>query len=602
MTSQRALIAAFAAALMPLLGCTTGTPYEPPVDTGPREPDAGPTCSPGRTACDGFTFYRCGDDGRTREDAVSCEGGCHPDEGCVECEPGTRRCEDGISRVCTSDRQWAVVRDCGEWGSTCGFGGVCEDACGVAEQNRLNVGCIFYPVPLANSFEWFDGELFDFRVAVANPDDEPVVVTVTRGTQRVARITLAPGRMELVTLPWIDGQSNGIAVGEFEGLRAENALYRLTSDRPVTVFQFNPFEYQVGSDRSYTNDASLLFPAHALTGDYVASSYRPLEGQLPGYLAIGAVDAENTVVRITSPVTISADRDGSWPRTPAGEELVLTLAPGELVYLVAEPREPCDPTVHGGPLCETVHDLTGARVHADHPVVAFGGHVCANVPTTAGTCDHLEEQLAPVETLGNSFTSAPLIEPGSGYRNLVRVIAAFDDTRITTAPALALLRADGAPLGDGALAAGEWVEVFVTEAFRIETSQPAVVTQYMLGAGDPPERAAAGDPSMTLLVPEEQYHHEYVFSAPSSYHPTAGGQNYVLVMRVPGSPVTLDGAQVPGPWTRIGEREVRVVEIDGGVHRLRGEDEFGAMSYGLGKDTSYAYPAGMDLERIVIPH
>ncbi len=603
MPSPRALVLAIALSSWSPLGCTTGTPYvPPPPDAGP-EPDAGPTCVPGRTACDGYTFYRCGEDGRAREDELSCEGGCHPEDGCVPCEPGSRRCEDGVSRVCSSDSRWAVVRDCGEWGSTCGFGGVCQDACGVAEQSRLNVGCVFYPVPLANYFEGFDGDQFDFRVAVANPSEEPVVVTVTRGTQRVARITLAPGRMELITLPWIEGQSDGIPSGRFEGLRAPGGMYRLTSDRPVTVFQFNPFEYQAsGGERSYSNDASLLFPAHALTGDYVVSSYRPLEAHLAGYLAIGAVDAEETVVRVTSPVAIAADRDGSWERTAAGEELVLTLSPGELVYLLADLPPPCDPALPEGRRCAPPeHDLTGARVHADHPVIAFGGHVCANVPSEAGTCDHLESQLAPVETLGSRFASAPLVEPGSGYRNLVRVVAAFDGTRVTADPPLALSGPDGAPLGERALAAGEWAEAFVTAPFTLETSQPSVVTQYLLGAGDPAERATSGDPSMTLLVPVEQYHHEYVFSTPSSYRPAAGGQSYVLVIREPGSPVTLDGAPIAGPWTRIGAHELRVLEVDGGVHRLRGDRDVGAMVYGLGKDTSYAYPAGMDLERIVIP-
>lgn len=598
MQPARVLIA-LCGVLLTLAGCTTGTRREPEPDAGPPEPDAGPGCSPGRTACDGYTFYRCGEDGRTREDAILCPGGCHPEDGCVECEPGSRRCEDGISRVCTSDHRWAVVRDCREWGSECGFGGVCADACGVAEQRRLNVGCIFYPVPLPNYFEGFDGELFDFRVAVANPNDEPATVTIERGTRRIVRVQVAPGRMELIVLPWIPGQSDAIPTGRFESLRAPDGMYRLTSDRPVTVFQFNPFEYQVGTERSYSNDASLLFPAHALTGDYVGVSYHPLGRELAGYIAIGAIDAEETVVRVTSPTAIAADRGGSWSRTAPGEELELTLAPGEVVYLVGEaPPEECVPTAR----CSLQGDLTGARVHADHPVLVFGGHVCAFVPTTAGTCDHLESQLAPFETLGRRFTSGPLIAPGSGHRNLVRVIAAFDGTMVTTVPALELLGSDGTPIGTRALSAGEWAEAFVTAPFSIETSEPAMVTQYVLGAGDPPVRATAGDPSMTLLVPEEQYHTEYVFSTPSSYNPTAGGQNYVLIIRRRGSPVTLDGMNVPGPWTRIGEREVGIVKVDGGVHRLRGEHAVGALVYGLGKDTSFAYPAGMDLERIVVPH
>jgi hypothetical protein len=501
--------------------------------------------------------------------------------------------------VCTSEGRWAVVRDCTEWGSTCGLG-VCDDACGVAEQRRLNVGCIFHPVPLANFFEELDGELFDFRVAVANPNAAPATVTVTRGTRQVTRLTIAPGRMELVVLPWIEDQSDGLARGRFEGLLAPEGLYRLTSDQPVTVFQFNPFEYEVSGQQSWTNDATVLFPTHALTGDYVAASYAPLGDQMPGYVVVGAVDAEPTTVRITSPTALAAERDGAWARAEPGEELVLTLAPGELAYLVH--AEPCG--ADAPPDCTPgVPDLTGTRVRADRPVVAFGGHLCANVPTTAGTCDHLEAQLPPIETLGARFTSAPLVAPDSGHRNLVRVVAAFDGTTIASEPPLELHRPgqgrDEPPVET--LDAGEWAEAFVDAPFSISTSEPVMVAQYLLGSGDPPVRATRGDPSMTLLVPEEQHTDGYVFSSPDSYRPAAGGQSYVLLVREPGAAVTLDGQPVPGPWTEVAGRQVRLLEVDGGIHRLEADAPLGAMVYGLGKDTSYAYPAGLDLERIVDP-
>lgn len=584
-----------------LTACTVGEPRDPaPDDAGTPPEDAGPSCHPGRTACDVYTFYRCAEDGRSREDELLCEGGCHPVDGCVECEPGARRCEDGVSRVCTSERRWALVRDCNEWGSSCGFGGVCEDACGVAEQNRLNVGCVFYPVPLAN-YQQLDRSLFDFRIAVANPSDGPANVVVRRGTRRVEAVTIAPGRMELLTLPWMAGQSDGFPSGVFEGLRMADGVYRLTSDRPVTVFQFNPFEYQASSgEKAYTNDASVLYPSHALTGDYVVSSFEPLGGEAPGYVAIAAIDPARTKVQVTSPIALAADRDGSWARVDAGGELELTLEPGEIVYLVPELPPLCNPEVpEYGRCAGPEHDPTGVRIHADHPVLAFGGHTCANVPSTAGTCDHLEEQLAPIETLGSRFTSAPLIAPGSGHRNLVRVVAAFDETTIESDPPLEFETPSG-PL-EGPLEAGQWAQAFVTEAFTLETSEPAVVAQYILGAGDPPVRSPAGDPSLTILVPEEQYHHAYTFATPSSYRRAAGGQSYVLLIREPGAGVRLDGREVAGPWTRVGERELKVVEVEGGIHHLESDADIGAVVYGLGKDTSYAYPAGLDLERIVTP-
>ena len=42
------------------------------------------------------------------------------------------------------------------------------------------------------------------------------------------------------------------------------------------------------------------------------------------------------------------------------------------------------------------------------------------------------------------------------------------------------------------------------------------------------------------------------------------------------------------------------VEVDGGTHRIAAEENVGVLVFGLGLDTSYAYPAGLELERIVL--
>lgn len=44
-------------------------------------------------------------------------------------------------------------------------------------------------------------------------------------------------------------------------------------------------------------------------------------------------------------------------------------------------------------------NLTGSLVSASNPVAVFGGHGCANVPTSTTFCDTLLEQMIPTSKL-----------------------------------------------------------------------------------------------------------------------------------------------------------------------------------------------------------
>lgn len=106
---------------------------------------------------------------------------------------------------------------------------------------------------------------------------------------------------------------------------------------------------------------------------------------------------------------------------------------------------------------------------------------------------------------------------------------------------------------------------------------------------------------MMVLPPTAQYRTDYPLVAPTSYNAGTNGQNFLLLLRSPGENINLDGALLSATWTAVGEFEWAIVPIEGGAHRLTAEEPFGAISYGLGTYTSYAYPAGLDLEVEYIP-
>ncbi len=595
--------------------------------------DGGPVvtgCTPGAGGCAGNTYFECAADGRSHTFETQCDSACDPQLRCVLCRPGSRRCDGTVSMACSTDGQaWFSGRDCAEWGSTCGGDGFCTDICADAERTSSNVGCEYWPTPLANTAE-LDPTQFDYRVVVANPNDIAANVRVTRGGAEAFSGTIDPHGLREIVLPWIDGQSFALGEGSWNSIAVANGAYRLTSDAPVIASQFNPFEYNVGSTYSYTNDATLLYPSHVLTGDYVGASWFPLSRRTgtdggfgggsfdtiryPGYVAVVGVSPEPTHVQVTARGNVAAEASGRFPAPMSGRSFVFELQQGEVVHIAAAPPPECGSGRPGfveerdcttlpivGTQCdvfqtcrEDQYDLTGTRIVADHPVSVFGGHVCAYVPTSAQACDHLEVQMPPIQSWGRAFVSAPMGDGSTSGTNIVRVLAAFDATVVTVDPPQ-----NG--VSGGTLSAGQYLEFEASTPFEVRGSNAITVAQYIRGqyATDPP--SARGDPALTVLVPEEQYRNEYTFILPSSYNAGTNGQNHLLVVRPPGLALTLDGAPVNGvTWQTIAGREVGVILLDGGTHAISASDPFGLIAYGLGSFTSYATPAGLNLEPITV--
>lgn len=601
---------AAACLLLVLSGCSSPPSMEP--DAGldasmdasadAAMPDAGFSCEPGRAGCYGRTHYVCGADGRTREDEVVCEAGCSPEEGCGACVPDARTCDGSVSLVCNADGSgWRHGRDCAEWGSECIIQtGYCNDPCGAAEASRTYIGCEYYAAPFAQTRELYR-DLFDFRVVVANPSELPAEVTVHRGHLLLERRRIVPGGLVEIALPWIDGLTFP-AGAEWSTTTMADGVYTVRSTRPVLVTQFNPFHYasfEGGLAYSFTNDASLLLPVHALGTDYVAATYLPRSsagGSTPPWVAIIGTSPEPTNIEIDASAAFLADEAGRFGPVEAGGTLSFTLARGEVAQLIPAPPPRCDSTRPGfdpeTELCEEPdYDPTGSRIRADAPIAVFAGHVCAFVPFDTPACDHLEAQLAPVTTWGEQYETMPLTEPGTPTGNLLRIVAARDETRVTFDPPIG-------SVSEIVLDATEHRELRIDGPVSIAADGPIQIAQLLLGQNitDPP--LDRGDPALTMLVPSEQFRSDYVFVTPSSYADTPSGRAYVLVSRVPGATITLDGEELSASWTRVGDRELAIVRLSGGTHHAQASSPFGLVAFGLGEYTSYACPAGLNLNTL----
>jgi len=486
--------------------------------------------------------------------------------------------------------------------------------CAEAAQTRSYVGCDYWPTAVANVV-W---SIFDFAVVVANAGSAPASVTVTgpNGTSQTA--TVAPGSLTKIYLPWVPdlkGPDDNCEVPPpplATSVLSRKGAYHLVSSVPVTVYQFNAIEYgpsggPPGKDwnkcptkahigwcteqtdcLSYTNDASLLLPSTAMTGNYrVAgihgwseSGIGPLMG--PYFAVTATADGTHVKVKVANGGAVLAG--GTIPATGAGGLFDLTLDAGDVAEIVAPQGDS--------------YDLSGSQVAADKPVQVIAGIPCINVPEGAGTCDHVEESVLPAETLGRHYVvTVPTAPHGKPLGHLLRIYGNVDNTHLTGLPS-------GCP-GGAIVNAGQVIDCgTVSGDFEVTGDHEFSMSSFMQGATivDPGQSVMGeGDPSQSQMVAVEQYRTKYVFLAPDDYD-----TSFVDVVAPSGSTLTLDGPPLSTPLTPVGTGGFGVARVKlgagkEGAHVMTGSKPFGIQIIGYGRQTSYQYPGGLDLRAIAPP-
>jgi hypothetical protein len=565
-------------------------PPAPVVDGGFAYVDAPSTCTAMGTLCDGQTPYRCGAN-NARIAESPCGGArpfCAPGIGCLGCLPESVRCNPDhpeIPQRCATDgSRWIDQTACdAAMGQRC-TDGRCGDPCAVPEGVRPYLGCSYWATQTPNSQLY---ARFPFAVALANPQSFEVMVRISGGRLTEAtEATLAAGEVRAITLPWVQGlvQFNTSNPG-CTGARTERCAgypparsavvqggaYHIEATAPVAAYQFNPLTYaQMAPDGrrvfSFTNDASLLLSQRSLTQRYLvltAPNWTPsAAGVSPttfgGFIAVTAITGETTSVTVHLP-----------PRHGVGDadnDLVQhdNLMPGDVALIVGSEQG----------------DLSGAVVEASAPVAVYAGHDCTTVPQSRPACDHLEEQVLPIEALGRDYVVSDLRDRMVG--SLVRVVSPTDDTLVRFEPATV-----SPPVR---LRAGEVFETVATGSLRVSASRPVLVAQFMLGQGS--GATDTGDPAMVYEVPTQQFRDRYDVLVPDTYV-----TNFFGVVAPRGAEVLLDGAPLAGTVESLGPWSIVHAPVMPGRHQLRTREgvPLGVKVYGTATYTSYMYPGGLDL-------
>ncbi len=477
--------------------------------------------------------------------------------------------------------------------------------CQEAATARSYVGCDYWPTVTANLVD----EVFDFAVAVANVGEEDANVEVTGPNGVHESVTVAAGDIGKIYLPWVASLKGPLTGKVTASVVAKKGAYHLVSDKPVVVYQFNPLEFRAGGgppDKdwsscvpqlfapecySYSNDASLLLPSTAMTGNYRVMGTQGFSRDAdyaPAFVSVTATQ-DGTTVTVKLAKKAPVVEGDPISATPAGGTLTLTLDAGDVAQIVTKLGKN--------------YDFSGSLLTADKPVQVITGVPCMDEPFNVEACDHIEETVFPAETLGKHYVvTRPTGPVDNDVGHVVRFYGNVDGTTLTYTPK----KPSGCP---DTIGAGEVVECGeVTKDFEVSGSSEFGVGMFQLGGAkadtqfDPEGlESPLGDPSQSFAVTVEQYRKRYVFLAPEDYK-----KNFVDIVAEEGTKLTLDGKNVssslePLTGTSWFIARVKLSSFSDGVHVLEADKPVGIQVLGYGDNTSYQYPGGLNLGTIAPP-
>jgi len=319
---------------------------------------------------------------------------------------------------------------------------------------------------------------------------------------------------------------------------AQRLAIHVVSDNPISVYGLN--------SRFQTTDTYLGLPVSVLGTEYRAIGYKFSEGLLSQFAIIATEDETNVTI---TPTAYTSKRHA--PGVPFN----VKLRRGD-VYQV---------TSHGDMSART--DLSGTQITSDKKIALFSGHQCAYVPEGIVGCNHLVEQMPPVNAWGSHYYVG-MLEGRSKYT--IRVLANEPNTKVFENSVLV------ATLGPGEV----YENSSVRQHLQITADHPVLVAQYSQGFLNGDE---IGDPMMLLASPTQQFLKEYRFATPKS-----GEWRHFVNVVVPTNSIStlrLDGRSVDSTiFETLGLSRYSIAQIQVlyGTHTLRAEQPFGMYSYGFG--------------------
>lgn len=534
----------------------------------------------------GFGDYEC-------EYGTTCvDGACVP-RLCLE---GAGVCldEDTIALCNKAGTEYSEKKKCSDiQPKTVCEEGACIPICDRTVKDASYIGCEYWAVDLDNAIDAgvYDAAGQPFAVVLSNTHSELTaevkIFTKENGSVvEVVSFEVPPNGLKTVILPnkCYDGGRSCLRAYGVNGTVITDTSFYIKSDLPITAAQFNPLD----NVDVFSNDASLLFPTTAMGQRYMVMSRQQHYDVFHGFLTVVATQPGQTEVVVEASCKVMAGQD------KAGKP-IYAMKKGDIQTFYLDQYDILNLETGG-----KGEDFTGSMVTSDKLVAVFSGVEATSLPETDPvTCcaDHIEHQLYPMSAWGRKYNAVKL-KPRGKERDLWRILARMDGTRIVTTPNV--LKQESLTLN-----AGQWIDILTTESFSIEASSPVLVGQFMTGQNDPldpethtqtPDWAGIGDPAFIIGAPVEQYRSNYQFLAPNKY-----AKDYITIIAPLEAEVRLDGLPVPeSDYFKFGKGDYKAAYklVEDGRHEIISTKPIGLFSYGVDNYVSYGYAAGLDLKSL----
>ena len=317
---------------------------------------------------------------------------------------------------------------------------------------------------------------------------------------------------------------------------------------------------------AYTTDGYLGLPVKTLGSLYMALGYKNVFTGVPelkgSQFALVACH-DNTTVTIIPSSTVGAHS--------TGVPFDVVLMQGQTYQLRNTNDAPAD--------------LTGTLIASSVPVAVFGGHQCADIPSSnVFFCDYVVEQLFPAALWGTNYVTAPLATRLIG--DTFRCLALQTNTTVFTNGTSA------AVLNQGGVA-----EFQLKNAAQITSTKPILVAQY--GNSSDYDGVVNSDSLMMLVPPTTLYSSIYQVTTPATnYFPSVTNFINITAPASAVGQVVLEGSSIPaGKFSAIGTSGYYAaqVSVPAGLHNLSSSNglAFGIQVYGWSLYDAYGYPGGI---------
>ncbi len=343
----------------------------------------------------------------------------------------------------------------------------------------------------------------------------------------------------------------------------QNAIHVISND-PVSVYIH---QYQ-----SFRAEASIVLPVPSISNEYYVLCYSGVDQQNDGA-------SEFIVVATEDDTTVSIELSDDSKNNPASTRLNILLQQGETYQVRGR---------------DINSDFTGTYVSGDKEFALFAGSSYSRIPIDCGNRDNLLEQMYPVNTIGNTYVTAPT---RTGDFNVFRILALRDNTVVDIQDL------------DGSI---ETVRLDEAEFYEYQRSTPTFVSnqdpsdqrgfmlaQYIIGSECTGQ--LFGGPSMVLLSSVEQIR-ETVTVFNSSFQDIRENFISIICRNDDVDGIRRNGNPISSTWQTIGlnqELAFTIEPVNTGRHTIT-SDGCGviAMAFGLGVAEGYAYFGGASFNEI----